>query len=357
MEEPQIYFTNIEQVIMDNFDEASEFIKISVAWFTNKNLINKLISLKKEKKITVQILVDDNEINKKYFYDIFETDLQKHDIEIKKLKFKKFNHNKFCIIDNKIAITGFYNYTENANKNLENLVVVINPKIAEYYTRIFHFFTDLDYIDQNIDILFNNFYFANKLISTFYPFTRKLMSSLEDKLYLGYCFTHFNGLHDEMSYDAGLIFNPKWKYHKGLKQSDIKRKNNDMSIDDIHSDLLQEFPLPISKSLITDFKIDKISDLNFQAVYEIANYKLDNIDFEHFADTFKSNENAILQYYKSKFKNIFTVKELAEFIESDIDLIKEDYIWIINFSPFLNNDLIQKIYKIDSLNSKFRENT
>ncbi|MGO4709450.1 hypothetical protein AB4Y90_10100 [Chryseobacterium sp. 2TAF14] len=130
-----------------------------------------------------------------------------------------------------------------------------------------------------------------------------------------------------------------------------------MSIDDINSDLLQEFPLPISKSVITDFKIDKISDFNFQTVYEIANYKLENIDFEHFADTFKSNENAILQYYKSKFKNIFTVKELTEFIENDIDLIKKDYIWIINFSPFLNNDLIQKIYKIDSLNIKFRENT
>ncbi|MGO4709449.1 phospholipase D-like domain-containing protein [Chryseobacterium sp. 2TAF14] len=191
MEEPQIYFTNIEQVIMDNFEEASESIKISVAWFTNKNLINKLISLKQEKKITVQILVDDNEINKKYFHDIFETDLQKNDIEIKKLKLKKFNHNKFCTIDKKIAITGSYNYTENANKNLENLVVVINSKIAEYYTRIFHFFTDLDYIDQNIDILFNNFYFANKLISTFYPFTRKLMSSLEDKLYLGLLFYTF----------------------------------------------------------------------------------------------------------------------------------------------------------------------
>ncbi|MDP2455290.1 MULTISPECIES: phospholipase D-like domain-containing protein [unclassified Kaistella] len=344
MKEPQIYFTNIEQVIIDSFDDALISIKISVAWFTNRNLINKLISLRREREIAIQILVDDNEINNKYFLNLFQTELKKNDIKIKKLNFRKFNHNKFSIIDNKTVITGSYNYTNRANRNLENIVVVHDLKTADYYDRIFQFFTDLNYVDQNINLLFNHYSFANKLISAYYPFTRKLMRSIEDKIHLGYCFTHFNGYHNEISYEAGLIFNSKWKYHKGLKLYQAKRKNNSMSISDINSDLLQEFPLPVSKSLITSFKINEINDFNYQSTYEIADYKLDNIDFDDLAESFVANEKALLEFYKSKFKNIFTVAELNELIKDEIDLIKEDYVWIINFAPFLNDGLVQRIY-------------
>ncbi|UTG62126.1 DUF1669 domain-containing protein [Elizabethkingia anophelis] len=349
MKEPQAYFTNIEQVILDTFDEAFTSIKISVAWFTNKNLISKLISLKKDRKITIQILVDDNDVNKKYFYNLFESQLHENDIEIKKLNLQKFNHNKFSIIDNKTVITGSYNYTEKANKNLENIVVAENPKIADYYDRIFQFLTEADYIDKNLQLLFDNYSFANKLISTFYPFSRKMMTSLEDKIYLGYCFTHFNGYYNEISYDAGLIFNPNWKHHKGLRKFEEKRKKNNVSIHDIHSDYLQEFPLPITKELITSYKIDEINDFNFKTTYETTNYKLKDIDFYDLADSFKSNETALLRFYKSKFKNIFTIDELNELIKKEIDLIKEDYIWIINFAPFLSERMVNKIYNISSI--------
>lgn len=346
MKEPQAYFSNIEQVILDTFDEAFNSIKISVAWFTNKNLITKLISLKKDRKITIQILVDDNDVNKKYFYDLFESQLKENDIEVKKLNLQKFNHNKFSIIDNKTIITGSYNYTERANRNLENIIVAENPKTADYYDRIFQFLTEPNYMDKNLKLLFDNYSFANKLISAFYPFSPKLMTSIEDKIHLGYCFTHFNGYYNEISYDAGLIFNPKWKHHKGLRKFEKKRKNNDVSIHDIDSDYLQEFPLPITKELITSYKIDEINDFNFQTTYEIANYRLNDIDFDDLSDSFKSNETALLWYYKSKFKNIFTIDELDELIKKNIDLVKEDYIWIVNFAPFINERIVNKIYDI-----------
>ncbi|AZB17626.1 DUF1669 domain-containing protein [Chryseobacterium indologenes] len=349
VKEPQAYFTNIEQVILDTLDEAFTSIKISVAWFTNKKLITKLISLRKDRKITIQILVDDNDVNKKYFYNLFESDLQENEIEIKKLNLQKFNHNKFSIIDNKIVITGSYNYTEKANKNLENIVVTENPKTADYYDRIFQFLTEADYIDKNLQLLFDNYSFANKLISAFYPFSRKLMTSVEDKIHLGFCFTHFNGYYNEISHDAGLIFNPTWKHHKGLRKFEKKRKNNNVSIHDINSNYLQEFPLPITKELITSYKIDEINNFNFETTYEIAKYKINDIDFDDLADSFKSNEIALLRHYKSKFKNIFTIDELNELIKKDVDLIKEDYIWIINFAPFLNERMVNKIYGIPSI--------
>jgi len=48
-----------------------------------------------------------------------------------------FMHNKVMIINNKTVVTGSYNFSENAETNDENLVIVESPVIAAAYTRYF----------------------------------------------------------------------------------------------------------------------------------------------------------------------------------------------------------------------------
>ena len=48
-----------------------------------------------------------------------------------------FMHNKVMVIDNKTVVTGSYNFSENAEKNDENLVIIESPLIAAAYTRYF----------------------------------------------------------------------------------------------------------------------------------------------------------------------------------------------------------------------------
>lgn len=337
----EVFNKDIEKVILENFDGAEKSILIVVAWFTNARIISKLIELRKFKNIDIQILTDDNDINRKYFFELFRADLENAGIEVREQHFKKFNHNKFAVIDNEKIITGSYNYTYKANRNLEGIVIENDKRIANFYTRIFKFFTDQNYLDPNVTILMEDFDFANKLISTYYPFSQKLFSKVKSNINLGYCFTHENGLYNEIRYEPGLIFNPKFKLHKELNKT-VKKKTNHMHLD---FDYSQEFQLPITKELIRGFQINEINDFNYQVVKEIAYHDNTEIDYDLLANGFESNQKAIEHYYTRKFKTIYSTSELREILQKDIDIVIEDYIWINNFAPFLSESIIEQIYK------------
>lgn len=343
----QAYLTNIEKVITDNILKAKKSIFISVAWFTNKKIIEELIKIKQlNSSMTIEILVDDNEINKKYFFEVYNSQFFNNGIIIKKLKIRKFNHNKVAIIDKKTIITGSYNYTNNANNNLENIIVDESKEIASFYLRTFLFLTSEEYIDENVKLLINNFDFANKIISTYYPFSKNLLNKIEAKTTLGFCFTHPNGLYDEISYEPGLIFNPKIKYHKKLNKFLERKKNNELSFEDFSSEYDLEFELPINKELITSFKLNEINNFNYQIEREGVK-SIDEIDFDSLIELADKNELALKSYYTNKFDKTFSIQRLKDIINSKFDLIIEDYLWINNFAPFLNDKLVEKIYELN----------
>ncbi|PZO22269.1 phospholipase D-like domain-containing protein [Flavobacterium lindanitolerans] len=339
----QVFTQNIEQIILEHFEKAEKSITIVVAWFTNKWIISKLIDLKKYRNLDIQILVDDNDVNQSYFFDLHLDNLEECGIEVKRQHISKFNHNKFSVIDNETFITGSYNYTNKANQNFENIVVEKDSRIADFYTRIFKFFTDKNYIDPNVELLSENFDFANKLISTYYPFSQKLFLKLKSQINLGYCFTHENGLYNEISYEPGLIFNPKFKLHKELNNRINQKKS--AGYPDFDYNLDQEFDLPITKGLILNYRLSEINNFNYQTLQEIANFDSEKIDYESFANDVVSNEIALTKYYTRKFQTIYTSQELREILQKNIDIVIEDYIWINNFAPFLNETTIENIYK------------
>jgi hypothetical protein len=339
----EVFTKDIESIILENFDKAQKSIVIVVAWFTNPKIIYKLIQLKRLRELEIQILVDDNEVNRKYFFDLHFTNLEANGIIVKRQYISKFNHNKYAIIDNETLITGSYNYTIKANRNFENVVIEKDARIANFYFRIFNFFTDRNYRDSNIKLLYDNPDFANKLISSYYPFSSKLFSKLKDKINLGYCFTHENGLYDEISYEPGLIFNPKFTLHKELISANKKTKL-DRGIPDFDSNLYQEFDLPISKNLIANFEISEINNFNYQTSLEYANFNQTKIDYDELTDSFNEVEIALTKFYTRKFKAFYTVEELQTITAKNFNIIIEDYIWINNFSPFLNDDIVESIY-------------
>jgi phosphatidylserine/phosphatidylglycerophosphate/cardiolipin synthase-like enzyme len=114
------YFKNIRKEILHELDFSTESIQVAVAWFTNHELFDKLCE-KVSKGIKVELIIIDDEINNR----------------IGGLNFQQFiklggtliygntenpMHNKFCIIDNKVLISGSYNWTYFAeNINFENI--------------------------------------------------------------------------------------------------------------------------------------------------------------------------------------------------------------------------------------------
>jgi phosphatidylserine/phosphatidylglycerophosphate/cardiolipin synthase-like enzyme len=107
-----------------------------MAWFTNEDLLDKLVE-KQKQGIDVQVAIYDDVVNRKHGVDLSKVP---HTL-INKGKRGGLMHDKFCVIDNQIVITGSYNWTNNAEtRNDENVTIENDPdqatKFSEEYRRL-----------------------------------------------------------------------------------------------------------------------------------------------------------------------------------------------------------------------------
>ncbi len=135
-----VEFKDIEQKILDALSEANATIDVSVAWFTNETLRDKLLEMK-NKDCKVRVMIDANYINKKHGVDLSP-------FEHKAIKAERngIMHRKFCVIDNNVLIHGSYNWTTNAEtRNDEEISVDKNDvKKASDYTKEFNRLWDIN---------------------------------------------------------------------------------------------------------------------------------------------------------------------------------------------------------------------
>ncbi|OCA75436.1 phospholipase D-like domain-containing protein [Chryseobacterium arthrosphaerae] len=126
----EAHFRDIESQILKALDDAEVSITVVMAWFTNNRLFQKLIEKQKE-GIEVKLAIYDDGINRKFGVDISKIT----HIKLKRGARGGLMHNKFCVIDNQIVITGSYNWSDNAEfKNDENITVEYDPKQATKYS-------------------------------------------------------------------------------------------------------------------------------------------------------------------------------------------------------------------------------
>ena len=108
----------IQNAIQLELFKAKESIKIAVAWFTNELLLQPLI-LKLQNGVSVELIINDDEINRNGETSLDFTEFLKAGGVLRWNDSKQLMHEKFCIIDNRIVITGSYNWTNKAEYNSE----------------------------------------------------------------------------------------------------------------------------------------------------------------------------------------------------------------------------------------------
>ena len=318
--DPKAYFSGIEKKLIELIDESEKSIKIAMAWFTSPEIKNCLTQKKiSNPSIEISIVVDDNDINKDYFFNS-KSRFEKVGIEIRKKVIDRFLHHKFMVIDETIVITGSYNYSKRANSSLENIVVINSSKLSSNYSRIFEFLTNSNYLDENVQLLFDNPRFAQEIISTYYQFDEDEYFKYKDKIKIGDCYTHFNGMHDVIEYNPGLIFNP------------ILSKRN------YYEDKFAEFSIPIKKEDIKRYIKDRNESIILDSFLgEEESYHLINGELE-------KNEKSLKKYFKRKMEKTYRYSKLERLIKDGVDIILEDDLWVNNFEPFLSRELIGKIF-------------
>lgn len=128
--ENEAHFIGIQDKILNTLEEARVSILLAMSWFTNVVLLEKLVQ-KQNAGVDVKVVIFDDGINGKYGVDLTPLNA------VRKIKGNRGGvmHDKFCVIDNQVVITGSYNWTVNAEtRNDENVTIQRDPKSATDYS-------------------------------------------------------------------------------------------------------------------------------------------------------------------------------------------------------------------------------
>ena len=115
-------FDNIADRIINEISKANHSVFIAVAWFTNKNIFNQLIS-KSKKGVNISIIISNDIINQNSSIDFDLLNNENGKVYLVGNGNDELMHNKFCIIDYSTVITGSYNWSYKAESNFENIII------------------------------------------------------------------------------------------------------------------------------------------------------------------------------------------------------------------------------------------
>ncbi len=138
-------FDNIAEHLEEQIDLAENKIVVAVAWFTNKRLFDALCK-KAADGVKVKLIISDNEINRNSNIDYGDIQIGKSNLFL--IDEEKM-HNKFCIIDDYIVITGSYNWSYRAESNFENILICSgdNDLVKQYKNEVKKIIKD--YLPEN----------------------------------------------------------------------------------------------------------------------------------------------------------------------------------------------------------------
>ncbi len=132
-----VYFSlydNPQKAIIKNINQAEAFINIAMYVFTDKEIALPLVKAQ-ERGVKVRLYLDKDQVEYQYSQSRF---LVQKGIKTRVSSNKYIMHNKFAIIDNRLLLTGSYNWTFSANnRNDENLMVIDDPEVIELFQNQF----------------------------------------------------------------------------------------------------------------------------------------------------------------------------------------------------------------------------
>jgi len=151
----EVYFSlydNPQKEIIKNINQAEAFINIAMYIFTDREIALPLVKAR-ERGVKVRLYLDQDQVDYKYSQSRF---LVQKGIKARISSNNYIMHNKFAIIDNRILLTGSYNWTFSANhRNDENLLIIDDPEIIEIFQNQFINLWTNKYSSERTRQLFN----------------------------------------------------------------------------------------------------------------------------------------------------------------------------------------------------------
>lgn len=133
----EAHFENIRNLIRSNISVAQSEIKIAVAWFTQRELFSEVLGAL-NRGVDVSMIIIKDFINCGMYglplQQFVEAGGQLHFVSDRSWTM----HNKFCLFDNNLVITGSYNWTYSAEtRNAENVILTDDNSVCQDYNNYF----------------------------------------------------------------------------------------------------------------------------------------------------------------------------------------------------------------------------
>lgn len=137
------------KVILNKINSAEKSIDLAIYHITSRELSLALIAAVK-RGIMVRAYIDGENAQEYYSKANF---LKKNGVLVKFEEGEGLMHNKFCIIDDKLVITGSYNWTTSADlRNDENVLFIDSKDMAKIFRIQFEKYWQGNYIDKALYI-------------------------------------------------------------------------------------------------------------------------------------------------------------------------------------------------------------
>lgn len=202
-----VIFDDFYSYIVNALLGAKYEVKIAVAWINfqiYKGIFEKILS----RNIKLEIIINDDIINAKNDFIINHLrTLGAIIIKIKMPTSKQYMHEKFCVIDSEKVLCGSYNWSKNANKNFENLIITGKKVVVEKFLYEFHTIRNLKmlYINNlqktqiyNIMVLEQE---DNDAVGIIYNVQDGELNEIDREYYQLSVLTNLEGIYDKYDYD------------------------------------------------------------------------------------------------------------------------------------------------------------
>lgn len=122
------------QKVIQEIDQAQRQIDVAIYSFTSEPIAQALVRAF-ERGVKIRILLDKQQAAGQYSKDEY---LIENGLTVLLDKHAGYMHNKICVIDQRVLITGSFNWSKNAEeRNQENMLVFTDsPVVAIYQQRL-----------------------------------------------------------------------------------------------------------------------------------------------------------------------------------------------------------------------------
>ena len=138
-DETNVYFSpkgGCQKAILYELNKAQKNIDVAMYYFTSREIAQELVNAK-NRGAKVRLLLDKSQETQDYSKSRY---LINKGFEVKYYTGQGLMHNKFVVIDDKVLITGSFNWTPTADwTNEENLLILTDERLIKKYAQRFEY--------------------------------------------------------------------------------------------------------------------------------------------------------------------------------------------------------------------------